>query len=360
MEEIIRLELFSVQEVKHWLTTGNSERGLSDAVIAKQRAYAIVDNPYATDDLKIISALFVNDKVVAYTYLFPDKIRIQDNAGEFYERLIYWNTALYCDPQYEGRGYAFIVIGQFCELYGEDYFDLDAAEASVENLKFAGLTVEYIQQYVLSNKIIRGNNFISKLARLKERITLRRNSKKNKLIREIHSSCYKLEYVSYIDDEVYQFIVQHSRDNLFIRSQEMLNWILNSHFMQPCPLLHRVQKDNVFTSNRNFFAFYGVKVMVNNNLVGFYIFSDSNEIWYLNYLYYNEMYEKDVFNSIAEHIFHSKRPKVYTCSNKLWSYLKSFNLYSKAFIFNKSFAYPSSFEYNKSKHIQAGDGDNIT
>ena len=100
--------------------------------------------------------------------------------------------------------------------------------------------------------------------------------------------------------------------------------------------------------------------MVNNNLVGFYIFSDSNEKWYLNYLYYNEMYEKDVFNSIAEHIICSKRPKVLTSSNKLWSYLNGFHMYSKAFILNKSFAYPSSFEYSKSKHIQAGDGDNIT
>lgn len=360
MEENIRLELFSVQEVKHWLKSGHAERGLSEKVIAKQRAYAIVNNPYATDDLKIISALFVNDEVAAYTYLFPDLIRIQNNDGVFQERLIYWNTALYCNPKYEGRGYAFIVIGQFCELYGEDYFDLDAAAASVENLKYAGLIVEYIQQYVLTNKSIRNKGIKSKLARIKEQLSLAIQSKEKELRCEIQSAAYKLEYVSYIDDDTYQFIVDNSKVNLFLRSQKTLNWILNYNFMHSCPLLHRVENDNVFSSKRKYFSIQGVKVLRDNQLIGFYIFSDAQEIWYLNYLYYIEEYETDVFHSIAEHILQVKRPKVQMSNHSLWSYLSKYNLYSKSHIIDKSFSYPSGFKYDKMLHIQAGDGDNIT
>ena len=360
MEENIRLELFSVQEVRHWLLTGNAERGLSESVIAKQRAYAIVNNPYATDDLKIISALFVDDHIVAYTYLFPDLIRIQDQDGSFYERLIYWNTALYCDPLYEGRGYAFIVIGQFCELYGEDYFDLDAAEASVENLKFAGLKVDYIQQYALSNKSIRQKGIKSFLARLKERVILILKSREQELLRTIRSCSYRLEYVNYVDAATYQFIGQHSENNLFLRSQQMFNWILSTPFMHSCLLLHRVQRQTVFSSDRQYFSFHGVKVWSDDQLVGFYLFSDSNEVWYLNYLYYTKEFEADVFNSIAEHILFAKRPKVITSCEDLWRYLSSYNLYSKSIVFNKSFAYPSTFQYTDSQHIQAGDGDNIT
>ena len=59
MEEQVRLELFTVQQVRQWLKTGIGERGLSEKVIARTRAWAIVNNPYATDELNIISAIFV-------------------------------------------------------------------------------------------------------------------------------------------------------------------------------------------------------------------------------------------------------------------------------------------------------------
>ena len=290
MEEIIRLELFSVAEVKQWLISGVSLRGLSKEVIAKQRAYAIINNPYVTDDLKIISALFVNDQVAAYTYLFPDKVRVLDENGNPTQKLIYWNTALYCDPIYEGRGYAFCVIGQFCELYGDDYFDLDAAPASIENLKYAGLHVEFLNQYQLARKSINNAGLKSKLARIKEKCILPIGSRKRNLLNQINSSKYSLEYVDFIDDETYDLICKHATNDLFLRSQEMLNWILTYPFMQSCPVLSRVDKDNVFSSNRKLFAFYGVRVIVDNKLVGFYIYSDSEEVWYLNYLYYDTNY----------------------------------------------------------------------
>lgn len=360
MEEIIRLELFSVAEVKQWLISGISTRGLSDEVIAKQRAYAIINNPYVTDDLKIISALFVNDQVAAYTYLFPDKVRVLDENGNPTQKLIYWNTALYCDPKYEGRGYAFCVIGQFCELYGDNYFDLDAAPASIENLKYAGLHVEFLNQYQLARKSIGNAGLKSTLARIVEKCELSLFSNKPNLIKQICSTKYSLEYVDFIDDETYDFICKHATHDLFLRSQEMLNWIFLYPFMQSCPVLSRVDKDNVFSSNRKLFAFYGVRVIVDNKLVGFYIYSDSEEVWYLNYLYYDTNYEKEVYYSIAEHVIHSDRAKIHTSVEKLWKFISSYNLYSKSYIQKKSFSYPANFTYNHQYQIQAGDGDNIT
>lgn len=359
MEEVVRLELFSVTEVRQWLLFGVSVRGLSEDVIAKPRAYAIINNPYAIGDLKIISALFVNDQVVAYTYLFPDNVRVLDENGNSIQKLIYWNTALYCDTRYEGRGYAFCVIGQFCELYGDDYFDLDAAPASIENLKYAGLHVESLNQYQLSRKLIYKQGIKSLLARLKEMCVLKLKSNKKKLIKQINSCNYRLEYVNFVDDETFSFICTHATNDLFLRSQEMFNWILTYSFMRSCPILSRVDKDNVFSSNRKSFAFYGVRVLVNNKLVGFYVYSDSDEVWYLNYLYYDAVYENDVFYSIAEHIILSNRVKVHTSNEKLWRFLLKYNLYSKSYVVKKSFSYPSSFVYDCQYQIHAGDGDNI-
>lgn len=360
MEENIRLELFTVKDVRKWLSSSVEERGLTSELIAPQRAFAIVNNPYVTDDLNIISALFVNDEIGAYTYLFPDKVTFYPNTEKEETKLIYWNTTLYCNPKYEGRGYAYIVIGQFCELYGENYFDLDAAPASIENLKFAGLKVNFIDQYVLSNKSIKGNNIRSRLARLKEKITLSLKSKKGKLQQIISGSDYQLEYVNFIDDQLYEFIKSNSKGDLFLRSQECLNWILNYNFMQSCPIYKRVLDKCHFSSNRFSFNLYGVKVFKDDKLIGFYIIIDSQEVLSLIYYYYNREFINEVYNSVAEHILYFNRPRFFTSDFSLHKYLISFNLYSKHIVYNKSFAYPRNFNYNKASNIHLGDGDNIT
>ena len=360
MEEVVRLELFSVAEVKQWLISGISVRGLSEAIIAKPRAYAIIHNPYVTEDLKIISALFVNDQVVAYTCLFPDKVRVLDWNGNPMQKLIYWNTTLYCNPKYEGRGYAFCVIGQFCELYGDDYFDLDAAPASIENLKYAGLHVEYINQYQLARKTIGTIGLKSIIARIKEKCLLALMSKKRSLRKQINTCTYTVEYVHFVDDETYRFICKHATNDLFLRTQEMFNWILTYPFMCSCPVISRVGSDNVFSSNRKQFAFYGVRVLVDNQLVGFCIYSDSEEVLYLNYLYYDINNEKEVYCSIAEHVVLADRAKVHTSNEKLWNFLSNYKLYLKSYVQKKSFAYPANFIYNHQYQMQAGDGDNIT
>ena len=351
MEEKIRLELFTVRQVRQWLQTGVGERGLSEKLIARTRAWAIVNNPYATDDLNIISAIFVNDEVAAYTYLFPD-----DNKGE----RIYWNTTLYCAPQYEGRGYAAIVMGQFCELYGECYFDLDAARASVENLKFVGLQVNYVDQYVLSNKSIRTTTLRGRLAALAQRIRILCTSRERQLRHQIAAANYRLEYVNFVDDATYAFIAAHATNDLFLRSQAMFNWILAYPFMQESPLSHRVERDTQFTSTRRTFRFYAVRVLVDDQLVGFYILNHSREVQYLNYLYYDEAYAESIFLSIAEHILLFHAPKFFTANKACADFVAQYRLYPKREVFRKSFSHPQSFVYDPTRFIQAGDGDNIT
>lgn len=360
MKEDIRLELFSVLEVKHWLYNGFGERGLSEKLIAKQRAYAIVNNPCVTDDLYIISALFVNNEVAAYTCIFPDKVYFYPHSENNEAQLIYWNTTLYCSPDYEGRGYAYCVIGQFIELYGDDYFDLDAVEESVENLKFAGLTVEYVNQYILSEKIINANVLRGKLAFVADRIKYLLTNHKKQLLRDINDSCYTLQYTNFIDDKTYAFIRKYSKTDLFLRTPDMFNWILTYSFMLGSPLLHRIETDTAFTSNRQSFQFYAVRVIKDRELIGFYIFNDSKDCFYLNYLYYNEIYKREVFLSIAEHILSCNESKFMTADYQLFKFIEKYKLFPKSQIMNKSFSYPQQFIYDKNAFIQAGDGDNIT
>lgn len=351
MEEDIRLELFTVQQVRDWLKTGVGERGLSEEVISRTRAWSIIHNPYATDDLNIVSAIFVNDEVAAYTHLFPDESR-----GE----RMYWNTTLYCNPKYEGRGYAAIVIGQFCELYGGHYFDLNAAAASVANLKFCGLKVEYVPQYILSGKAIRGHNIKALLAKLNEKIEYARTNRKSDLIRDIKIADYSIKYAPYVSDKVYAFIKDHSSNDIFLRSQEMFNWILNYSLMQESPIVNRVGRDSAFTSTRAAFHIYGVEVYEEDELIGFYILNVSEKIVDVSYIYCSKDNERKVFLSIAEHILHFGKPQAQTMNNHFVRFLQGYRLYTKTNLYQRSFSYPQGFLYDSSKAIQTGDGDNLT
>lgn len=351
MEEDIRLELFTVQQVRNWLKTGVGERGLTEEVISRTRAWSIIHNPYATDDLNIISAIFVNNEVAAYTHLFPD----EQNGQR-----IYWNTTLYCAPKYEGRGYAAIVIGQFCEIYGERYFDLNAAAASIANLKFCGLNVAYVPQYVFSGKAIRGNGLKARMARWKECVAYICTTRRPKLIQDIKKATYNIRYASFVDDKVYAFIRNHSDNDVFLRSQAMFNWIQQYPLMQDSPLIDRVEPDSEFSSTVANAHMYGVEVYRNKELAGFYILNVSNQAVDVSYVYYASEYSQEVFLSIAEHIIHFNKPQVLMSDNQLSDFLKGYQLYTKWTERRKSFAYPPSFAYDASKHIQSGDGDNLT
>ena len=353
MKENIQIKLFTAADLRQYFMHSQPVDLLSERVIAPVRAYAMIMNPYVKDDMALVSAIFVDGEVAAYTYAFPDKLEKPD-------RLLFWNTVLYFDPKYEGRGYGYVVIGQMVEQYGDAYFDLDAVPASVENLKYAGLTVEYVDQYVLDQKKIHTDTFRGKLAHLVETIRLLCVSRKKELQSLLKDADYTLAYRNYIDDEAYDFIRKHSGNDLFLRSQQMLNWILTYPFAQESPVCNRVQRSCAFASIASTFRFYAVEVRKNGQLAGVYIMRHAKGELYLNYLYFDADYKNDVFLSIAEHVIKFQEPRLFTAHKEVRDFIADFHLFAKQYVYKKSFSYPDDFVYDKTKFIQAGDGDNIT
>ena len=351
MNEKIDLKLYSVADLKAYFLHNKPVELLFDEIISRTRAWSIINNPYAADDLYVVSALFVNEEIAAYTHLFPD----EQNGQR-----IYWNTTLYCAPKYEGRGYAAIVIGQFCELYGEHYFDLNAAAASVANLKFCGLNVEYVPQYVFSGRAIHGNGLKARLARLKEKVDDARSNRKNELIRNIKNASYSIKYTNYVDDSVYALIQANGKDNVFLRPQKMFDWILQYPLMIESPIKQRVVRDSEFTSTREAFHIYGVEVYEQQKLIGFYILNVSEKTVDVSYVYTSPDSEHEVYLSVAEHILRFNKAQVLMSNERLRNFIRTYKLYTKESQRMKSFAYPQGFVYDKTKTMQSGDGDNLT
>ena len=354
MTEQVEMRLYTTAQLRNWLLHGEAAEGLTEVLIDRTRAYALVTNPFVTDDMTLVSALFVDGKVGAYTYTFPD--RMEKPQG----RTIFWNTTLYVNPKYEGRGYAYCVIAAICELYGENYFDLDAAEASVENLKYQGLTVRYLPQYVLRQKAISGDDWKGRLARAKENMRLRRHSKEGALRRELVQSDYRLQYVSHVDDETYAFIKNHAGRDMFLRRREMFDWILQHPFMQETPLRRRVRRRCKFTSAVTVFRLYGIVVRMQERIIGFVMLRATHNEWAIKYIYYDEASAHTVYLAIAEHLLAQPKAAFCTADKRLHDFVAQYNLFAYDTVYQKSFAYPAGFEYDETLNVQAGEGDNVT
>ena len=354
MAEKVDLRLYTASQLKGWLLHGDAVEGLSEVLIDKTRAYALVTNPYVTDDVTIVSSLFVDGKVAAYTYAFPDKM--EKPAG----RTIYWNTTLYVNPKYEGRGYAYCVIAAICELYGDDYFDLDAADASVENLKYQGLKVEYLPQYILRHKATQSKGLKASLSRAWERLCGVLNSKEKELRRHLAQSDYRLQYVSFVDDEIYAFIKAHAHEDLFLRRRETIDWILQHPFMQEAPLRRRVRRRCRFSSAVSQFRMYGIVIRKQEVMIGFVVLRAMKDEWAVKYIYYDQQAAEDVYLAVAEHLLAEPRQRFCTADKQLHDYVAQYRLYAVEEVYQKSFAYPANFVYDSHLRIQAGEGDNIT
>lgn len=345
------LKIYTILDLRNWLIHNHAAEGLSDKIIAPQRAYAIINNPYVKDEDSVLCAIFENEVPVAYTAAFPDWIERE-------KRIIWWFSTLYCHPSVQGKGYGLIVIGQLCELIGEsNYFDMDGAEETVSIFNYLGLTTRYVPRYLFTHKNIHCNSLKGVLAYMVNCINQWQcGIRRKNLLQKIAKNNYILRYVSYIDDSTYRFITKHATEDVFVRSQSMMNWIISYPFMQASPLINRVERTMEFSSVVQSYTFQAVQVWKHDNLVGVFMYRMMNRQFSLKYLYYDTNYTQDVFEAIAEHIISLKAQSIQTTNTVFAQWLKPLMLTSKYIEEKQSFSFPDWFDI-KDRNIQLGDGD---
>lgn len=354
MEENIELQTYSVADLKNWLIHNHSVRGLSSEVIAPARAFAIMNNPFVTDETQVVCALFVNDKLAAFTAVFPEMLQKPK------DRLAWWFSTLWCDEEYAGRGFGLAVVGTLCELIGEgNFLDAEGARETVEIFKMLGLNNEYIPRFVLSGGSINTATIRGKIARFRELLSKKKCFRKRRLLMHKTNvdSSYVVKYSSFIDDETYAFIEAHSKEDLLLRKQETLNWILQYPFTQVSPLFDRVPFDNRFSSTVRNYQSLCCKVFADGQLAGVSIMVVMGDALSVKYLYYDSQMAPIVFRAIVDHLVSLRIWKFKTNDEKLADYITPLGIFTKNHIEKWSFSYPQSFAFSSESRIQAGEGD---
>lgn len=341
---------YSVADLRGWLEHNQAAAGLSEFVIDPQRAWAIVHNPYVEASDVVVSAVFEGDELEAFAACFPDRLG---------EERIWWYSTLFCRPESRGKGYGVVVLGLLSEAHEEErFFDMDGASETVESLNFLGLEAHYVPRYHFCEKRIDTCSMRGKLAAAAEKMRQRKFvAKRNDLRQAVKVAGYGVKYVTHIDDATYAFIENHACENAFLRSRQMLNWILAYPFNVMSPLCHRVKGQNTFGSAEGCYSMNAVQVWKEGSMVGFYIYRVLNKELSVKYLYCDSEAQREVFLSIAEHYMHAGCTSIKTVCVALADWLRGYHLTGKELVERQSFSCPRDFDYDGSRSVQGGDGD---
>ena len=348
-----KLCLFTIADLKDWILRGECREGLSDQIITTTRAYSFIHNPYVTDEMPVVSALYVGDELAAYTAAFPEKL-VQPDC------MTHWFNSLYVSPRFEGKGYGLVVIGSLMECYGDDpVFDLDAVPTSVEILSYLGLKSGSFNQYCFREKSIDRHSLKGILVYAYDRCSRFCKSHKttNTLKERIKKAPYTIEYNNFIDNDSYGFIVRHAQRDAFLRKMESLNWMLRNPFVHEAPLTGRENETILFSSSKEWQRYYVVKVYVRNEMVGVYVLCNSSTKLSLLQFYYELPYQTEVLMSLAEHILKIGNVRFSTTSPVVADYVKENDLYAISDTVATSICYPEEYECVRTLTIQGGDGD---
>jgi len=356
MGEQLELKYVTVGDLKAWLFHCSGPSFLSEDVIARQRAYSIVNNPVARDETEVMSVLLVDGKPAAFTACLPDELERP------FRKEIFWFSALYCKPDYQGRGYGMFLLNHLNEAHEGQVFDIDAIAETDECLKFLGYTVAKFPQYrILFSRSIKKEGVKGLLASFRERVCQKRRGRmRQRLFASSTSSGYSLDYISFLDDELFDFIKMHSGNDTMLRSQRMFNWMLSSPMVISAPVQEKLVRQNPFSSEIESFRNIAVKVLNGSQIAGFYILREKGAELSLKYLYYDRSCHDVVFDSLLAHLIALDADVLITNDKAFADYVCSKRIHHKVLELPVSVSYPPGAFDSDELCIQAGDGDMLT
>ena len=351
------LKLYTVAQLRQWLIHNCVIEGLSEQIIAPNRAWAIINNPFVQENDYVLAAIFVDGEVAAYTAAFPEILSqplYKDEKGG--DGRIWWFSTLWCAPKHQGKGFGLIVVGSLAEQYGEGrYFDRWGAEETVELFQCLGLQTVYTPRYCLCDGTVNKSTLHGKLAFAKQEVFKWWHNRSLKPT----GSRYTLRYLSHIDDATYGFIQNNCKQDLFLHAQDMLNWELRFPFSVSSPVINHVKRDTSFSSYVVNVQYYAVQVWNSDDLVGFYLLKYGERSLCVKYLYYRETDKESVFNSILDHVVLLQIEHFETENKDLASFIQLYVFFPKNRIISVSLSYPESFLLRSEFTTQYGDGDSF-
>ncbi len=336
--------------------------------ITKHRLYAHYMNPNCDDDDIALLLAYLDNEIVGYMGVFIDIITIEGKHQK-----IGWLSTWWVHPKTKGTGIGRSILKTMYDTLdgriGVSQFTPSAKRVYVKSGYFNSLKKSKGYKFVFrsnSNIILPLMN--DKLKKIKPIFSLIdslvnipvniKNSFHNFFIEnKLKNVC--IEYINIIDNELINFIHQHSKHHLSHKSPEFFQWLKAYHWVQESPLEKNAQHNKYeFSMGASRFNIYLLKVIVSNKLSGFIVLQRKNHLLKILFTYYNDN-EQIMANLILAHAFKLKVKELICYDENINNEIKSSYKYLyrrskvKESIISKTFG-----ENNYSSYIlNFGDGD---
>ena len=334
--------------------------------ITPHRAISQINNPRAdTNDVVLITAYNENNDLIGYVGALPDEI--------YCKHKIAWNSCWYVNNTL-GKTIALPLFLQFVKKWNGKILLRDLTDHTrkiIQSLPyFEVVRVEYRTRYY--TRFYLTDLFAKKwpsLAFLKiplkftdillnSYIILRQYVwvKSHVIPKSIRS-----ELVSQIDKQMSNFLQLHNKNELIQRGKDELDWIVNYPWV--------IEKTNnnesligkyYFSSVDKSFNFFRLKILNENELIGFLIIKERDRHFEIPYAYFDDNYLKDISVCLIKFMYSKKVRSLNVVNIKLKKSLKEIKLpyiYSHSKI-QELFASKELLRIvGKDFELQDGDGD---
>ncbi len=269
------------KEIPNLLKSGSFWKG-NFLPISKHRLYAHYKNPTCGEEDVVLLLAYDNDSLVGYMGVYVDKIGVHQKKQK-----IGWLSTWWVDPKTKGKGIGRSLLQTMYDSFngkiGVSQFTPSAKRVYEKSDFFT--TLKNSKGY----KIVYRSNLSIVLPLVNNRFSIFKPILKSidssinfflDIKLKIHSwfvekSLLKtliIEYSNYIDDALFAFVNTKNQNHLIKKEREFYHWLKHYSWVQEAPLLHFTDAQRYqFSMVAKKFAFYFVKIVTNNSIIGFLI-----------------------------------------------------------------------------------------
>ena len=274
--------------------------------ITPYRAYSHIKNPRAHDNDICLIVAVDNQKVNGYIGILPDNIFINDQKEKVGVLSSWWVNE-------QSKWLGGLLLFQAMKAYNGSIIAMHYSKDANNVYEKSGLFVPlrdqkgkiFFNNINLKKRLIVKFNFIRYFGLFIEII-----EKVISIIYSIPLILWKLrnarfnnfEYTNIVNKEIYDFVKQNRKTELFRRGIDSLNWLLNYKWVFNGPLNDRLSKRYRFSSVISKLEFFPIKLYNSKEMIGFVIIRIRNERITMPYIYYKKEGLKHIANLICYHI----------------------------------------------------------
>jgi hypothetical protein len=337
--------------------------------ITKHRALSFCRNPRANEDDPVLLVAYLDNRVIGYLGILPDKIYVNE-----VDYKLGWLTSWWVDPACATTGVGAILLFKALNAY-DQYVGVSGSSRAARKALHAsqkfmaikslqGLDIRlrlnatgYILRKLPLMKIFRGvfkifDSVMDEVVNLRNFIWQRHNNPCRGLA---------FENISAIDEETGRFIKRHHQHDLTRKEKTDLSWVMNNPWILSTPIKDSVSKRYYFSSRADRFLYLGVKVFENQTeMIGFFLLKVRNDRMSVMYSYCESRHAASITAAVFHHALAMDVRTLSLFGEQLvagfselrfpcWSVKKK----SRGFSLSKAFADIPLSNYR----LQGGDGD---